>query len=547
MICSAKATILPGVLPKCRDFRLFIAKKNVIEESVFDDILCFAAQWKGIVILMKKNRTFIAIIAVILCLCLAGVCLSACGKAAEESAKDNQQLEERGDKAPVEAKPGSDKVKEEEKKEPEEPDISSPSTCGRLSVEGTQLVDERGEAVQLRGLSTHGLSFYPQYVNEALFRQLRQDWKANVIRLAMYTAESGGYCTDGDKEHLKDLVRRGVEYAVNQDLYVIVDWHILSDGNPNQYTAEAIDFFAQMTTEFSGYENVIYEICNEPNGGTSWGEIKSYAQEVIPVIRANAPDAVILVGTPNWSQYVNEAAADPITGYDNIMYTLHFYAATHKDDLRNTMTAAIDAGLPVFVSEYGICDASGNGGIDEAQANAWVQVMDQYKVSYVAWNISNKNETSAILQSTVEKTSGFSEEDLSDSGRWLYQILTGDALPSDSGQTPAAQSGSWNTAVQSGDMEVTAVLDNSWEANGQQFYQYTLTVKNTSDQPCESWEADLKFSGDISLSDGWNGQYSVQGDTLHISSVDYNGRLSAGGSAQDVGVIIRGAAGLTIQ
>ena len=498
---------------------------------------------------MKKHKTFIA---VCLCLCLVGSCLSACGKIAEDHAEDNQQTEEGSDGAQMEAKSEPDKVKKEENREteeakPQEPGISSPSVCGRLSVEGTQLVGESGEAVQLRGLSTHGLSFYPQYVNEELFRQLRQEWKANVIRLAMYTAESGGYCTDGDKEYLKNLVRRGVEYAANQDLYVIVDWHILSDSNPNQYTAEAIDFFAQMTKEFSGYENVIYEICNEPNGGTSWGEIKSYAQEVIPIIRANAPDAVILVGTPNWSQFVNEAAADPIAGYDNIMYTLHFYAATHKDDLRSTMTAAIDAGLPVFVSEYGICDASGNGGIDEAQANAWVQVMDQYKVSYVAWNISNKNETSAILQSTVEKTSGFSEEDLSDSGRWLYQILTGDALPADSGQVPAVQSGSRNTAVQSGDMEVTAVLDNSWEANGQQFYQYTLTVKNTSGQPCESWKADLKFSGDISLSDGWNGQYSVQGDTLHISSVDYNGRIPAGGSAQDVGVIISGAAGLTIQ
>jgi len=413
---------------------------------------------------MKKNRTFIV---VFLCLCLAVSCLSACGKAAEESAVDNRQTEESSDRAPVETKSEPDKVKDEEnteteeskpkvlpeeeeseekepeeeepeepepeKPEPGEPDVASPSVCGRLSVAGTQLVDEKGEAVQLRGLSTHGLSFYPQYVNEELFGELRQGWKANVIRLAMYTAESGGYCTDGDKEYLKNLVRSGVEYATNQDMYVIVDWHILSDGNPNQHKTEAIDFFAQMTKEFSDYDNVIYEICNEPNGGVSWGEIKAYAQEVIPVIRANAPDAVILVGTPNWSQYVNEAAADPITGYDNIMYTLHFYAATHKDDLRNTMTAAIDAGLPVFVSEYGICDASGNGGIDEAQANAWVQVMNQHKVSYVAWNISNKNETSAILQSTVEKTSGFVEEDLSDSGRWLYHILTGDALPSDSG------------------------------------------------------------------------------------------------------------------
>ena len=450
--------------------------------------------------------------------------MSACGKKAEKPIKDGQKTEEKS-----------------------ESDIQSPSVCGKLSVEGTQLVDEKGEAVQLRGLSTHGLSFYPQYVNEELFDQLRHDWKANVIRLAMYTAESGGYCTDGDKEDLKNLIRSGVEYATNQDMYVIVDWHILSDGNPNQHKAEAIDFFAEMTKEFSDHNNVIYEICNEPNGGTSWGEIKSYAQEVIPVIRTNAPDAVILVGTPNWSQYVNEAAADPITGYDDIMYTLHFYAATHKDDLRNTMTAAIDAGIPVFVSEYGICDASGNGGIDQTQANAWVEIMNQYKVSYVAWNISNKNETSAIFKSTVEKNSGFTEEDLSDSGKWLYHILAGDASLSDSGQTSAAKNSSKNTAVRSGDIEVTAVLSNSWESNGQQFYQYTLTVKNTSDQPCESWKADLKFSGDISLSDGWNGKYSVQGDTLHISSVDYNGKLPAGGSVQDVGFIISGAAGLKIK
>ena len=229
------------------------------------------------------------------------------------------------------------------------------------------------------------------------------------------------------------------------------------------------------------------------------------------------------------------------------MYTLHFYAATHKDDLRNRMIGAIDAGLPIFVSEYGICDASGNGGIDEAQANAWVQVMNQYKVSYVAWNISNKAETSAIFQSTVEKTSGFSQEDLSDSGKWLYHILTGEKPTLGSGQTVDVPSSSQSAAVQSGKVEVIALLVNSWEANGEQFYQYALTVKNISNQPCERWEADLRFSGDISLSDGWNGQYSVQGNTLHISSVDYNARIAAGGSIQDVGVIISANTGLTIQ
>lgn len=306
----------------------------------------------------------------------------------------------------------------------EAPSLAAPSVSGALHVEGTQLTDSNGNAVQLRGISTHGLSWFPEYVNEACFRQLRDEWNVNVIRLAMYTAESGGYCTDGDKEQLKTLVKNGVEYATENDMYVIIDWHILSDSNPNTYIGEAESFFAEMSKEYADYNNVLYEICNEPNGGTGWGEIKSYAEKIISVIRSNDEDGIILIGTPNWSQYVDQAAADPITDADNIMYTLHFYAATHKDGLRNTMAAALDGGLPIFVSEYGICDASGSGAIDEEQAKQWVNLMNDYNVSYVAWNLSNKNETSAILSSSCTKTSDFTESDLSDSGKWLYHLLT---------------------------------------------------------------------------------------------------------------------------
>lgn len=375
---------------------------------------------------MKNKRKQLMCIFACIFLTLA-CCLAACSKGEEVQPKEEEQekIQESGEdiEKETDVKEEPENVQEEEKDWRAEGMLPAPSVCGKLAVKGTQLVDQQGQAVQLRGISTHGLAWFPQYVNEELFGELREDWGANVIRLAMYTAESGGYCTDGNKDELKSLIRRGVEYAVNQDMYVIVDWHILSDNNPNQYKTEALQFFDEMSKEFAGHNNVIYEICNEPNGGTSWGEIKSYANEVIPAIRANDPDAVILVGTPNWSQYVNEAAADPVTGFENIMYTLHFYAATHTDSLRNTMAEAIGAGLPIFVSEYGICDASGNGGIDEAQANAWVEIMDQYQVSYVAWNLSNKEETSALIRSTVDKTSGFQEEDISDSGRWLRQVL----------------------------------------------------------------------------------------------------------------------------
>lgn len=305
-----------------------------------------------------------------------------------------------------------------------EPAPAASSSLKSLHVDGSQLKDSTGRPVQLKGISTHGLAWFPGYVNKDCFRQLKEEWNVNVIRLAMYTAEYGGYCTGGDQAYLKELIQNGVEYAAAADMYVIIDWHILSDGNPNTYKEEAKVFFAEMAERYAGYENVLYEICNEPNGGTSWDDIKSYAEEVIPVIRSRDKEGIIIVGTPNWSQYVNQAASDPITSYDNIMYSLHFYAATHTDSLRNTMVSAIDAGLPIFVSEYGICDASGNGAIDEYQADQWISAMDQYGVSYVAWNLSNKEETSAILSSKCGKTSGFTEEDLSPSGEWLYQMLT---------------------------------------------------------------------------------------------------------------------------
>lgn len=298
------------------------------------------------------------------------------------------------------------------------------ASAGRLHVKGTKLVDKKGHEVQLRGVSTHGLSWYPQYVNDKCFAQLHDKWGANVVRLAMYTEEYNGYCSGDAKNRsdLKKLIKKGVKLAKKHKMYVIVDWHILSDGNPNSHKKEAKAFFKEMSKELKGYNNVIYEICNEPNNGTSWKEIKSYAKSVISTIRENDKKAVIVVGTPTWSQDVDQAAADPIKG-DNIMYALHFYAATHKTDLRNKMTAAINKGLPVFVTEYGICDASGNGAIDKKEADRWIQTMDEYGVSYIAWNLSNKQESSSIIKSSCPKVSGFKKSELSDEGRWLYHLL----------------------------------------------------------------------------------------------------------------------------
>ncbi len=422
-----------------------------------------------------------------------------------------------------------------------------PSESGKLHVEGNQLMDSLGRRIQLKGISTHGIAWFPEYINEDCFRQLREEWNCNVIRLAMYTAESGGYCTDGDQEELKRLVGQGVEYAANQDMYVIIDWHILSDNDPDLYREQAKDFFAEVSLEYADHDNVIYEICNEPNGGTSWQQIRDYAEEIIEVIRTNDSDGVIVVGTPNWSQMVDQAAADPIIGYDNIMYTLHFYAATHKEELRNIMKTAVEQGLPVFVTEYGICDASGNGAIDREQANEWVRLMDEYGISYVAWNLSNKNETSAILRSDCGKVADFVSEDLSDSGKWLFQMLTGEEMTDVSEnsedlreQVPAGKT------VQEGNLSYTISVKNHWEANGESYYQYDLSIQNDSNEKQEGWELQIPFTDTFHLSDGWNGDYQAGENVLYISAKDYNRVIPANGRVTDVGFIISGSAELTV-
>lgn len=299
------------------------------------------------------------------------------------------------------------------------------SFYGLLHVSGTALCDENDQPVQLRGISTHGLGWYPEYVNEDTFRTLKEDWQINTIRLAMYTEEYNGYCTsdDAQKDQLLETVCKGIDTAKDLDMYVIVDWHILSDGNPLSHLDEANGFFDRITVRYGDDEHILYEICNEPNGSTTWEDVKTYAKQVIPVIRNHAPNAVIIVGTPTWCQDVDQAAASPLAA-DNVVYALHFYADTHRDDLRSKMVQAIDAGLPIFVSEFGSCDASGNGNVNTAEADAWISLLNQYNISYMAWNLSNKAESSSLLKSSCTKLSDFTDEDLSDAGLWLKNTLT---------------------------------------------------------------------------------------------------------------------------
>ncbi len=294
-----------------------------------------------------------------------------------------------------------------------------------LKVKGTQLMNAKGKPVQLKGVSTHGLSWYPQYVNQKGFTYMKKKWGINTVRLAMYTGEYNGYCTGDAKNRrlLEKRIDKGVKYAAKAGLYIIIDWHILSDGNPKTYEKQAVSFFKKMASKYKNYSNVIYEICNEPNGGTTWNDIKSYAKKAVKAIRSRDKKAVILIGTPTWSQDVDLVADSPLKGYKNLMYSLHFYAGTHGDYLRQKAQAALDKGLPLFVSEFGISDASGNGALNKAEGSKWMKFLNKNKISYVGWSLSNKEESSAILKSSSKKTTGWNNKDLTPWGKWLLKYF----------------------------------------------------------------------------------------------------------------------------
>jgi endoglucanase len=286
---------------------------------------------------------------------------------------------------------------------------------GQLKVQGTQLVDMNNQPVVLNGMSFGWSNFHPRFYTAAAVRWLHKDWRCDVVRAAMGIEPDNGYLKDSATA--KRLIRTVVETAIDEGVYVIIDWH-----SHNINLKEAKDFFKEMATIYGSYPNVIYEIINEPDYET-WPEVKKYAEEIISTIRSFDSDNIILVGSPHWDQDVNLPAEDPINGVKNLMYTMHFYAATHKQMLRDKTDAAIAKGLPIFVSESAGMQATGNGPIDYAEWNKWIAWMEAKKISWVTWSVSDKDETCSVLNTTASDYGGWKKNDLKESGTKTREIL----------------------------------------------------------------------------------------------------------------------------
>lgn len=293
---------------------------------------------------------------------------------------------------------------------------------GQLQIIGTNLCNKDGQPIQLRGMSSHGLQWYGKFANENVIGWLRDDWNCQIWRAAMYISE-GGYLSS---KAIKLKVIDSVEAAIKLGMYVIIDWHVLGTKDPLLHVEQAKEFFYEMSQKYGSYPNIIYEICNEPNGeNVTWKDnIKPFAEELIKTIRTNDKNNIIIVGTPTWSSQPQIAAKDPIKE-NNIMYTVHFYAGTHNKKDRNNIKTALKLGAPIFCTEWGTTMASGDGGVFEKSTLEWMKFFEENNISWTNWAVNNKGEDSGILKFNKDRDGkgGWSQNDLSPDGILLRKIL----------------------------------------------------------------------------------------------------------------------------
>ncbi|MBO9201025.1 cellulase family glycosylhydrolase [Niastella sp. MAH-29] len=297
---------------------------------------------------------------------------------------------------------------------------------GQLKVVGTKLVNQNGYPVQLRGMSTHGLQWYSNCITDASLDVLKNDWGADIMRISMYIQEDG---YETNPTYFTNLVKTIVNKLTARGMYALIDFHMLEPSDPNYNLSRAITFFTDIANTFKNNNNVLYEICNEPSN-VSWSTIKNYANQVIPVIRAIDNDAPIIVGTRAWSSLgmsdgstAQEIINSPLN-FPNLLYTFHFYAKDHRDSYLNQLSWAADR-LPIFVTEFGSQEASGDGPNDFTMAQKYIDLMRTKKISWCNWNYSDDFRSGAVWKTGTCGGTNWTTSRLKEAGTWVRNnILT---------------------------------------------------------------------------------------------------------------------------
>jgi len=288
---------------------------------------------------------------------------------------------------------------------------------GLLAVDGNKIVDKNGKPLSLAGNSFFwsndnwgGMRFY----KASVVSWLKLDWSTSLVRAAMGIQETGGYLDN--KSSNINRVKVIVDAAIEQGIYVIIDWH---SHHAEDNVDEAVAFFTSMAQLYGEYDNIIYEIYNEPLD-VSWDDtIKPYAERVIAAIRSIDSDNLILVGTPEWSQRVDLAAANPINHYSNIAYVLHFYTVHHQEWLRKRADEALNKGIAIFITEWGPLGYTQ----DDPEADKWMEWCKENDISHCSWAVNDKVEEWSILKPSASTSGLWQDYNLTESGKLCRSII----------------------------------------------------------------------------------------------------------------------------
>ncbi len=298
------------------------------------------------------------------------------------------------------------------------------ATHGALSVKGNRIVGANGEPVSLAGPSLFWSNSgwegnAGRYYNADVVSYIQKNWNAGIIRAAIGADRDGGYQAEPEENFAR--LERVVDAAIAEGMYVIVDFHA---HDAQKYPEVAVAFFERVAIKYGKFPNVIYEIFNEPLNTVDWStQIKPYAEKVIAKIRAIDPDNLIIVGTQTWSQDVDKAAADPLTNVSNVAYSLHFYAGTHKQKLRDKAQVALDKGLALMVTEWGAVNATGDGDIDRAETKLWLAFMHKNNLTHCQWALSDKKEGASQLKNGTSADGKWTDANLTKAGLFEKEIV----------------------------------------------------------------------------------------------------------------------------